>query len=212
MNAHTIADKAIESVLNILRETGRYDNTLVVLTSDHGEDPEKKRGLIRAFNPFDEVIRIPFMIKVPAAWADLHPDMVNQLKANQNSDVSNMDILPTVLDALGFNTDEVVQSSVWKNMDGLSLFRKLDPSRWIFTTDYTDGKRVSEIAYALVKGSKRFISGSRVGNLYFDVNKSPKETENMWPNIPTSEKEDLKRFVKAHPFVNEVYQNTVGNQ
>ena len=108
--------------------------------------------------------------------------------------------------------DEVVQSSVWKNMDGLSLFRKLDPSRWIFTTDYTDGKRVSEIAYALVKGSKRFISGSRVGNLYFDVNKSPKETENMWPNIPTSEKEDLKRFVKAHPFVNEVYQNTVGNQ
>lgn len=89
------ADRALGSLLNELRERNAYDNTLVVLTANHGAslgqhaDDDQRGGL------YDEVLRVPLVIKLPknhTAAADL--------RRATNVLARVVDITPTVLDVL----------------------------------------------------------------------------------------------------------------
>ena len=59
-------DEWIGRILAELRRTGRYDDALIVLTSDHG-DAFWEHGFISHSNtPFEELVRVPLIVKMPA--------------------------------------------------------------------------------------------------------------------------------------------------
>jgi len=89
--AHSMAlDRCIGELMKTLEETGEAENTIVVFTADHGEmlgsqgqsTKEKQR-------PWDESIRIPFLIRYPAVYGTTG----YEVKAPLNTP----DILPTLL-------------------------------------------------------------------------------------------------------------------
>jgi arylsulfatase A-like enzyme len=76
----------------LLDELGRRDldrNTVVVFTSDHGEEFGEHGGTLH-YTLHDEVIRVPLIIRAPSLGAGSRPTVVEQV-----------DLLPTILGLLG---------------------------------------------------------------------------------------------------------------
>ena len=101
----TGVDEQIGRVLKTLKDEGLEENTIVVITSDHGE-MMGSHGLMSKNVWFEEAINVPFIIKWP-----------KKIKANQKSDliVSATDIMPTLL-----NLAETTEG-IPTNLDGKDL-------------------------------------------------------------------------------------------
>ncbi|MFB9058246.1 sulfatase [Mariniflexile ostreae] len=101
----TGVDEQIGRVLKALKEEGLDKNTIVVITSDHGE-MMGSHGLMSKNIWYEEAMNVPFIIRWP-----------EKIKANQKSDllVSPTDIMPTILNMLG------TTKGIPDNLDGLDL-------------------------------------------------------------------------------------------
>jgi arylsulfatase A-like enzyme len=112
-------DAAIGRVFACLKETGRWDTTLIVFTSDHGEQMGD-HWLLGKCGYFDASYRIPLIVRDPRASADAARGLVIERFTE------NVDIMPTMLDAIG------VEIPV--QCDGLSLSPFLEgngaPANW----------------------------------------------------------------------------------
>ncbi len=91
----TGVDEQFGRILAGLKKYGYEDNTIVVFTSDHG-DNLGKHGKISKTNPYEEAFNIPFLIRWPG-----------QIEARHDSDLllSVPDLYPTLLDLMGFTND-----------------------------------------------------------------------------------------------------------
>jgi arylsulfatase A-like enzyme len=64
--AHMLAlDNCLQRLLGALDRNGIADDTIVVFTSDHG-DMMQSQGLTTKLHPWDESIRVPFLVRYPA--------------------------------------------------------------------------------------------------------------------------------------------------
>ncbi len=88
----TWADDAVGKMLRALDDTGLAENTIVVLTSDHG-DNLGSHGLVQKGGPNQEAIRIPMIVRWPSGMAS---GMVADRQV-----ASLVDLMPTLLDLVG---------------------------------------------------------------------------------------------------------------
>ncbi|MCP4203992.1 MAG: sulfatase [bacterium] len=94
-------DEALEHLIVFLRENSLYDDTMIVFTSDHGEEfGEHGRVGWHSHSLYDELLRVPLVIKFPNQ---------HHAGARVSDQVSSIDIAPTVLSALGLPTPEDFQ-------------------------------------------------------------------------------------------------------
>ena len=107
------ADDQIGKLLDNLRESGLAENTLVVITGDHGEAfGQPHGGSGHGFTVYDEEVRVPLMLWNPRLF-----------RGGGQSKVigSHTDLAPTLLDVLGLPPP--------KGWDGRSLFAAERPPR-----------------------------------------------------------------------------------
>lgn len=92
------ADKNLYSVIKKLNKTRFADNTIIVLTSDHGEMLGSHGLFQKWYNAFDESIHVPLYMKLP-----------NNLLANTkiNYLTSHVDIIPTLLGLCNLNIEKL---------------------------------------------------------------------------------------------------------
>lgn len=88
----TWADDALGTVLRALDDTGLAEDTIVVLTSDHG-DNLGSLGLVQKGGPNEESIRIPMLLRWPA--------LVTPGRVAREQVASLVDLMPTLLDLAG---------------------------------------------------------------------------------------------------------------
>lgn len=106
-------DKHIGRVIAYLRKSGQYDNTMIIITADHGEMLGDRHAWGK-HSVYDAAYHIPLMIRVPGAA----PAVIEQ-------PTQSTDIAPTVLEWLG--------RYVPNAMDGRSLMGFLQgepPADW----------------------------------------------------------------------------------
>ncbi len=89
----TFIDNEVGRIIHTLKETGQYENTIIVFTSDHG-DMLGGHGLITkgVGTSYEEVYNIPLIIRVP--------EMTNGCEDDQAL-TSLVDLAPTLLDLCG---------------------------------------------------------------------------------------------------------------
>ena len=94
----TFLDKQLGRLFDALRASGRWDDTLVVFTADQGE-PLGEHGYVRRFRPwlYEELIHTPLIVRLPGGEAS---------GSRIGSLVQTVDLLPTVLAALGLPADD----------------------------------------------------------------------------------------------------------
>jgi len=88
-------DDQIGKVLSALKSIDLYEDTLVVVTADHGEEFQEHGRMGHAGQLFDEVLRVPLIIKLPGREARQHAQLVR-----------NFDVMPTLLDYAGIQIKE----------------------------------------------------------------------------------------------------------
>lgn len=90
-------DAEIGRLIAYLKASGRWDNTLIIFTSDHGEQMGD-HWLIGKCGYFDASYQIPLIIRDPRQRADKGRGRIVE------SFTENIDIMPTMLTALGLET------------------------------------------------------------------------------------------------------------
>ncbi len=90
-------DAEIGKLLATLKQMGLYDNTLIVLSADHGEAFGEHKTYYHGMTAYDELARVPLIIKPPYSRRE------NEVVPNQ---VRNIDIMPTILDYCGLQAPE----------------------------------------------------------------------------------------------------------
>jgi arylsulfatase A-like enzyme len=89
------ADRHVGRLLDALREAGLYEETLVVLTADHGEEFGEHGAYREHWSTHDGTQRVPLLVKPPAA-TQYRPGRRSQL-------VTNVDLPPTLADYAGLD-------------------------------------------------------------------------------------------------------------
>jgi arylsulfatase A-like enzyme len=82
-----------------MKEQGIWDNTLLIVTADHGEQFYEHGTVSHQFGLWDEVIHVPLIVKTPSTWD-------SPTGASIESLVELRDIVPTILEALGQEVKE----------------------------------------------------------------------------------------------------------
>jgi len=67
-------DASVAHVLDTLRDRERWKDTVVLVTSDHGEAFFEHRRMLHNNTVFDEMLRVPFILRLPGGR---HPDGVD---------------------------------------------------------------------------------------------------------------------------------------
>ena len=88
-------DRAVGELIEELRARDLYDNTLIVLTSDHGEGLGEHGIVGHAVQLYDEALHVPLVMKLPGGERPEH------LERATGTVVRLKDVAPTLLRELG---------------------------------------------------------------------------------------------------------------
>lgn len=81
-------DKKIGEIINLLKKENLYDNSIIIITADHGEEFWDHGNIYHGHSLYDEILRIPLIIKFPKGYMKNHRSSVK---------VNLLDIAPTIL-------------------------------------------------------------------------------------------------------------------
>lgn len=101
----TQVDDAIGKVLDFLKKSGHWKDTIIIFTSDHGDMCGDRRMMDKHYVMYDSVVRVPLIIRYPQMKSDgrVCDDLV----------VNMLDLVPTILEMAGCCVPE--------DLDGISL-------------------------------------------------------------------------------------------
>ncbi|QJC57942.1 Multifunctional alkaline phosphatase superfamily protein [Polaromonas vacuolata] len=179
-------DDQLGRVFDYLKQTGQWDNTLIVFTSDHGEQLGDHH-LLGKVGYFDESFHIPMVVRDPSAAAD----------ATRGTLVSafteTIDTMPTILKWLG--------QEVPRSCDGESLLpfvhHGATPVDWreevhyeydfrnIFYSKPEEflGLKMDQCALAVVQDKAyKYVHFAALAPLFFDLKKDPEQLHNQADN------------------------------
>lgn len=127
-----------------LKELGLYDEYLIVVTSDHGEELWDHGRRDHGTSLYDEMVRVPLIIRFPGKWR-IPPKRVS-------APVGHVDIAPTLLAAAGIDVPaEFVGVDLW---DDAEDYYMPDPDQLAYTEMQRRGlylEAVSNGQYKLIR-------------------------------------------------------------
>lgn len=100
-------DMNVGRVLHRLEETGLEEDTIVIFFSDHG-DMHGSHGRILKCVPWEESIRVPFLVRLPNSLESYETPLGNHIR---NLPINHVDIAPTTLGLCGIQTPEWMRGS-----------------------------------------------------------------------------------------------------
>ncbi len=168
-----IVDNATGEIFSYLEESSLLENTFIIITSDHGEREKPSHPPTRIYSPFEEYIKIPILIKVPPLWKKENQELYNNLQLNSRINISNLDLVPTLLDAFGIDYASPFNKDLAKVLEGKSLFSKIDPKRIIKISTTNDFRSWNKESFTLIKENLRFIYSTPLGPQIYDIAQDP---------------------------------------
>lgn len=155
-------DSEIGRVVEYLKSNDLYDNTTIVFTSDHGD----MAGMHRCFekdNMFDEIIKIPMLIKPASTSGKNFPKRID-------TPCESVDVLPTLL---SINSLESIDGLPGKNLSVVFNGGTLSNDRTIFSEQYS-------IKAVIKDGWKLIYYLDKPHGMLFNLDQDPYESDNLY--------------------------------
>lgn len=132
------ADARIGEMISALESRGLLSGSLVLLTSDHGEEFWEHGNYEHGHSLYDELLRVPLVIAGPGVP-----------QAEVQSRVRHVDLLPTVMEAVdpGFKNEGIAGMSVWR------YFKRDRGQLPVFASGTIHGDE----KYGLIRGRQKII-------------------------------------------------------
>ena len=178
----TRVDAEIGRLINFLKSSGLYENTLIIFTSDHGEEMGD-HWLLGKGGYFEGSYHIPLIIRDPRAQADARRGRVVQ------HFTESVDVAPTLLTAIGADAPP--------HCDGMDLSPFLagapTPATWRGEAHWefdfrsvTDPGREDHLGLTshqctlnVVRGERyKYVHFTNLPPLFFDLENDPGELDN----------------------------------
>lgn len=162
-------DDEVGLILDTLEARGNLDNTIIIFTSDHG-DNLGDHGLSQKWAPYDEVTRVPLIISAPKKFSG--GKTVDKL-------VQLFDLGPTILEWAGVEPDS--------SFEAQSLNQALESEEFpgrshVFCEQGGDVNLTGASFITMVRSERHKLvhfQGADYGQL-FDLQADPKERVNLW--------------------------------
>jgi len=155
-------DSALGSLFDFLEENGLIDETLIVFSSDHGEEFFEHGGFEHGHTQYDELVHMPLIVRGPGFPAG------ERIATN----VGNTDIAPTILDYVGL---EIPDSMIGAPLQDV-VAGDANTARIVFGEDNSRGTLRKFCVQWPYKCILDFVTGER--GLY-DLEKDPGETADV---------------------------------
>ncbi|MCR9214009.1 MAG: sulfatase-like hydrolase/transferase [Proteobacteria bacterium] len=177
----TEADQNLGRIIAHLKESGIYDDTLIIVTSDHGEQLGD-HYLFGKLGFYDQSFHIPLIVKPPTKWGCKTGRQVSEF-------TESVDLMPMILDGLGQQTP--------RQCNGRSLIPFLhsekptnwrDAVHWLY--DFRDpleqrsegrfGVKSEDCNLLVHRDSDfKYVHFASLPPLLFDMRNDPGETTNL---------------------------------
>lgn len=175
------SDDFIGGLIELLKEEGEYENTIIVVNSQHGEAfYEHGRPLHDTL--YNEIIRVPLIVHLPR--------QTQQKKTDQY--VANVDLAPTLIDLTG-NENELSEE-VKKQWRGTSLVPALRGDEIDKEFILAEGSYKKKAFIDISSGIKYYNSTS--GDEFYDLNRDFEEQNPLQDSNLTSKAKE--RFIEVH--------------
>lgn len=197
------ADHCVKQMIERLRSLKLLDDTIVIITSDHGESLGEHGRIDHTLNMYETTLHVPLVIRYPKHF---------QAGRRVKKLVSLVDITPTLIDLCGaeyqLNTKGEIRSLHREDMvnrpfvvatnerplTGIAVMEKNFPDFDISTIDYRLG--------AIRAKDYKFLSNIGGSVELYDMNMDPHETNDI-----SNTKPDIKN--KLHHLLNSWRENLV---
>jgi len=163
-------DRIVGGLLAFLEDQGLSDETLVVLTSDHGEEFQEHGGLLHGRTQYEELLRVPLILAGPGVP---HGSVVS-------TPVGLVDLMPTVLGLLGLpapgGLDGIDLAPSWNGapLPARALFGEADHNNVVAGQPVVDIKRMARL------GTDKLHLDRLTGDVQlFDLAHDPGEQEDL---------------------------------
>jgi arylsulfatase A-like enzyme len=188
----SMVDHEIGRILDELERTGRGRDTIVIFTTDHG-DQLLEHGLVDKNVFFEAAVHAPLLVRFPDR---VQPGRRNEL-------VGTIDVLPTVLDLCGIATPRSVQGRSFAPL--VTGAGKYSPAEAVFAENiipevitggqrnysFTPGEGIKGIRHPDAKMARtarwKFNYYPGNGAELYDLAEDPGEVRNLYAENPRSE-------------------------
>ena len=163
-------DFELDRVVSRLKELGLFENTLLVILGDHGEAFGDRHLIEHTVSVYQDQVHVPLIIKYPH----------QQQGAVVNALVSQIDVMPTVLDVLGY---QMPRSTRGRSLQHLQE----NAPREVIAESYPSNlfmdwepKRFSRTERAIYSGEMKFITSTTGKRELYNLATDPQEQHNLY--------------------------------
>lgn len=185
-------DERLGMLFDRMRELGIYDDWLIVLTADHGEEFYEHGGWWHGTTLFQEQINVPLILKLPCAeYAGLRvPGLVRQIDicptilamaGGSHDDFQGVDLMPAVAGLLSAPAEEGEEPT--ETVDEPAEEAVADA--WPLDTVFSEEDHEGNVIHALIAGKWKLIRANE-GNprglpvlALYNLEEDPGETTNL---------------------------------
>jgi hypothetical protein len=209
-NAVRYQDAILGKLFDYLERTNKFKNTVILLTSDHGESLMEHHNIGHVESNYYETIAIPLFAYIP-------PTLLTQaqrvaLRNNQKNITSNIDLVPTLLDLWN-----IKQSNQWKpykaRLTGHSLLKKIPKDRNIITLNNNQIASFNT-GLSIINSKFHFLLRTNLTPAKIEWYRSgdEKEVHDLGPVLPDAVlgtvKKAIHSFPICHPFLDYLNSNS----
>jgi len=171
-------DAMLKELLEDLKQRGHLDDTVVIVTSDHGEHLGEQHMLDHQYSVYQALLHVPLVVHYPPRFAPGRDDRP----------VMNFDLFPTLVELTGVEPPAGPQSQARSLLGPPDRRERLaeDPAFSplgirIVSQEHPDWDPSSwqRIQRTLIDGTDKFIWGSDGEHGLFDLEADPFETRNL---------------------------------
>jgi uncharacterized sulfatase len=188
-------DRLLRRLLKDLDKPRTRDNTMVIITSDHGEGLNNHHFVGHSLVAYDDLVRVPLIVRYPQRYP---------AGKRVSSLVSTRRVFHSVLEATGSQPNGGDVGRVLADIEGLTLTRGLNghesQEETVFAEAYTpdtllalmenadptaiDAFRCRSMRRAVYEGRHKLITVGDEPDELFDVIDDPRETNNVLAEHP----------------------------
>ena len=190
-------DNTTRKFFDFLAKKGLLTNTIVVVTSDHGEELLDHGGIQHGYTLYNEVLRVPLIIRFPS-----------KVGLKYTGNVRLVDLVPTLLDAVGINYKRY-------NFVGQSLLDLLVTKTSMDLVVFSETNRGKQLR-SIIKGDLKVIEDLTNNKTFlFNLSEDYEEKTNIcWlhKELCQSLKEELHSFFNSLPIIYEPEEHEISEK
>jgi len=152
-NAMRYVDDQVGQIIDFIEEHNQTNNTIIVITSDHGHDWDDRHGIGGHGNTiYNEELLVPAMFFLPG----IEHQIIDE-------PVSHIDFVPTIIDLAGFENPAEFQGEIMKK--GRPIFSVIQSHKYIVGMILNETKIIADMNREILE--------------IYNLNEDPGELENL---------------------------------